>query len=620
MDSIETAPSSKKVARLKAGAIRAVIFIFEALVLVGIPAVVLLGGHFLRRVLGATAAPTFPLQFMESARPDWNGYEIFITYYLIAFPLLLLTRGRQGRAKSPLGLTAYLTTTWAVFAGLFASLLWSDFLPKYRSILLSAPPGVYSNAVIPIPVSVHLTLPVAYWIIPFLFGMRWAGRGGQFKFLRFALGFLSAELFLMSVTHARPPWHFWSVVDSTLMLIVASGPILMSGTRRELERLAGVSLGTGPIAPAAPRTWLGAALGHLSLGVLALMIPALGFLGYCVRAHNQVWDNDPEPIHRSPALRNVYEEWKDLFGERRACQSQLRKSFQLRWIDMIAENNTPPELISRVIDGLNLEDCIEQDIEQRRPYLDALEKAREADYLDLRGDQLHGGNMLVAFRGYFYRGLIRMRQNRLDEAIHDIETLYYADNLMRGGTIATNTLGANAHRNATQLAYYYYLQFRDDGARLEQLEKSLRRMEPLVHVSYDLEGMRRHEPAFWTVMLKFEYTEINWNERLAVYYANWAGFDSIVLACALERFRQDHGAYPETLDPLAPDYVARLPVDPIDGSPFHYRNLGDEFELTSNVMQKVQKMPRPKRFPVFPPSRMDNPELREKFAMCPAGQ
>jgi hypothetical protein len=42
-------------------------------------------------------------------------------------------------------------------------------------------------------------------------------------------------------------------------------------------------------------------------------------------------------------------------------------------------------------------------------------------------------------------------------------------------------------------------------------------------------------------------------------------------ACALERHRLAHGKYPETLDALAPQLIAKVPHDPVGGQPLHYR-------------------------------------------------
>ena len=46
-------------------------------------------------------------------------------------------------------------------------------------------------------------------------------------------------------------------------------------------------------------------------------------------------------------------------------------------------------------------------------------------------------------------------------------------------------------------------------------------------------------------------------------------------ACALERYRLAHGKYPETLDALAPQFIAKVPHDPISVQPLHYRPTDD---------------------------------------------
>jgi hypothetical protein len=54
------------------------------------------------------------------------------------------------------------------------------------------------------------------------------------------------------------------------------------------------------------------------------------------------------------------------------------------------------------------------------------------------------------------------------------------------------------------------------------------------------------------------------------------------VATALERYRLAHGNYPETLDALAPQFIAQLPHDIINGQPLHYRLSNDgQFVLYS---------------------------------------
>jgi hypothetical protein len=55
-----------------------------------------------------------------------------------------------------------------------------------------------------------------------------------------------------------------------------------------------------------------------------------------------------------------------------------------------------------------------------------------------------------------------------------------------------------------------------------------------------------------------------------------------LIACALERYHLAHGDYPATLDPLAPQYLEKIPVELTDGQSFKYQPLGDgKFTLYS---------------------------------------
>jgi hypothetical protein len=47
------------------------------------------------------------------------------------------------------------------------------------------------------------------------------------------------------------------------------------------------------------------------------------------------------------------------------------------------------------------------------------------------------------------------------------------------------------------------------------------------------------------------------------------------VACTLERYRLAHGEYPESLDALLPQFIARLPHDVINGQPLHYGRTSD---------------------------------------------
>ncbi len=58
--------------------------------------------------------------------------------------------------------------------------------------------------------------------------------------------------------------------------------------------------------------------------------------------------------------------------------------------------------------------------------------------------------------------------------------------------------------------------------------------------------------------------------------------DMARVALALERYRLAHGAYPESLDMLTPQFIAKLPHDVINSQPLHYRpEPGGQFVLYS---------------------------------------
>jgi hypothetical protein len=55
-----------------------------------------------------------------------------------------------------------------------------------------------------------------------------------------------------------------------------------------------------------------------------------------------------------------------------------------------------------------------------------------------------------------------------------------------------------------------------------------------------------------------------------------------LIACALERYRLARGQFPESLDALAPEFIAKLPADVIGGAAYQYRRTQDgQFVLYS---------------------------------------
>ncbi|MEI6196081.1 MAG: hypothetical protein WCS42_17310 [Verrucomicrobiota bacterium] len=71
--------------------------------------------------------------------------------------------------------------------------------------------------------------------------------------------------------------------------------------------------------------------------------------------------------------------------------------------------------------------------------------------------------------------------------------------------------------------------------------------------------------------------------RPSQYAKAQTGIDCARLACALERYRNLHGNYPERLDVLAPQLIATVPHDLINGEPLKYRRTDDGNYLLYSV-------------------------------------
>jgi hypothetical protein len=73
--------------------------------------------------------------------------------------------------------------------------------------------------------------------------------------------------------------------------------------------------------------------------------------------------------------------------------------------------------------------------------------------------------------------------------------------------------------------------------------------------------------AFWALP--------NYSKAWQTVARNQTLVDEARVACALERYRLAQGVYPETLDPLVPRFLEKLPHDIINGQPLHYRRTAD---------------------------------------------
>ena len=92
-------------------------------------------------------------------------------------------------------------------------------------------------------------------------------------------------------------------------------------------------------------------------------------------------------------------------------------------------------------------------------------------------------------------------------------------------------------------------------------QKDEARSKALSHLSYDTVMARWLLPTLGTAVKKSAYGQ--------------ESADLARVAIALERYRQNTGVYPGSLDVLAPNFINEVPHDVINGDPLHYRRTSD---------------------------------------------
>ncbi|HEV2694218.1 MAG TPA: hypothetical protein VG347_15090 [Verrucomicrobiae bacterium] len=75
----------------------------------------------------------------------------------------------------------------------------------------------------------------------------------------------------------------------------------------------------------------------------------------------------------------------------------------------------------------------------------------------------------------------------------------------------------------------------------------------------------------------------NFTKAFQTYAFNQTLANEAQIACALERYRLAHNAYPETLDALTPQFMDKIPVDIFGGEPLHYHRTADGSFLLYSV-------------------------------------
>lgn len=96
-------------------------------------------------------------------------------------------------------------------------------------------------------------------------------------------------------------------------------------------------------------------------------------------------------------------------------------------------------------------------------------------------------------------------------------------------------------------------------------------------------GLITSRPRWWELARQIATPFLAGQATTATDYEYQSALNAADIAVALRRFRVDRGGYPDSLTELAPQYLAKVPVDPFTGQPPEYKRDGAGFDLRAHA-------------------------------------
>jgi hypothetical protein len=534
---------------------------------------------------------------------------VFIVLVIMSF--LILSRVVRGK-----GWFLLLADLW--FLVLCGFYFYKYVYPVIYEIKMDIVPGFIKPG-FPVPTMSILIRYLLYLTIPLLAGIYCVRK--SFQYAKFAAGVIVSALILTFL-------FYWKLMAGELVItfVFCGLMILLPLQRQALERLLGF-----PLKPAQPRgemprsSFAVALFAHANLLVIFILTALFVLFGSYERRMIRLFNSSPVDIHRSPALVNAFVYLKDFFVKKRSPEIKSSLSSLYPDYTLMTNQSTPPELFEDAMKKMD-QKALEEGFKTMVPYIEAYEKASRADYCAYNDPNTlampNFVNIRQTTRALALRAMIAMHRNQPKEALKDVETIAnFGWVLNTDGFLVQHMIGVSVRLFALDVAHNYYLRYRNDPESLNLLADSLKRMAPRFHFSFDAETVKRNEPGFWSVAPFFEIVTPGTKRAYINFYSAWAQFDQLVLAVALEQYHKDHGAYPEKLDALLPQYLESLPRDPYEGKPYLYAKVRNEFTIhcpyfNTEGMKKYMYMRDMKAANLelsFPASKADNPELRKQL-------
>jgi hypothetical protein len=203
------------------------------------------------------------------------------------------------------------------------------------------------------------------------------------------------------------------------------------------------------------------------------------------------------------------------------------------------------------------------------------------------------------------QSVLALYENDWRTALDLIEPILALGCQMHDGDLTIQLIGAQVRDIAAESLYRFWLNRREDPEALARAPHLMEKYGARARPTWPMENLSHYEYQFRPVVVFFDLWghPDTFSLSHTIFLRDIAHYDQVELAIALDRYWNDHGLYPETLDEMAGVYIQKIPVSPFDGQRYIYRPYSRFFELA------IPTCPVPdeyhlKGFP-FPPGRKD---------------
>lgn len=420
-----------------------------------------------------------------------------------------------------------------------------------------------------------------------------------FSWTKYLLGWALCLMGLYVVLYHSVPFEFstrllWAIIVNLACTVV---PVLLPAQRKSLERLTGVSLFSGPALPPAEITWTSRLADRCTLLLVTGLLIYFSVINGSEYRALSIFVKGPLPELIVPGAVNANDYLKGVFT--RLGDPTTQKSWATQLIEKLPPSTRPfieetgpmpAEQLQRLF-AMADKKAVSQYLDSMALAMSDLEQAAAADYFRYNEREQTTAPVFLdwkTLRGELSAVAARARMHLLDgstsEALSDTELILrfsYVVDTDSGAPLVHHLVAAACRKIGLSTARNCLLQFRGKAPEMEQLREMLARNASRVRVAFPAE-MQRNEPAFWPIVPYAEVWIANIPYAYWSFYQKWEEYDALVLATAVECYRNDNGKLPTSLDQLVPRYIARLPKDPLYAQPYLYEIAGDTYTVKSS--------------------------------------